>query len=296
MIPVAAIGAGVVFGAGVAVGVRALVRAQPDLNATLDAINQPGSLDDAPARQLTQDERAGAWLLTHLQHLPGVKIPYKDLALIGKTPGQHLLTKVAAAFAGLAFPVVITVGLAMMGISLPLPVPAVVGLIAAAVLWLVAGLEVRDKARRARQEFSHAITAYLDLVALERAGDAGPTESLERAALIGHGWAFQRLRDALERARIDKVAPWDQLKDLSLELDLPALGDVADIMRLSSNDGAAVYQTLRARAKSLRGELMSGQAAEANKDSEAMTAPGALLAVLVMVLIGYPAISRILMA
>ena len=295
MIPLAAIGAGALTGCGVAVLVRALVRPQPHLAATLDRVNQPGSLDGRAA-PLSTDERWGIWLLGRLEHLPGVRIRYKDLALIGKTPAQHMLTKVAVTLGGLILPAVLFVALTLIGISPPLPLPAAAGIVLGAVLWIVADLEVRDKARRARQEFSHAMAAYLDLVALERAGDAGPAESLERAAAIGRGWAFLRIRDALERARIDKVAPWDQLKELSGELDLAVLGDVADIMRLSSHDGAAVYTTLRARAKSLRTELMAGQAEEANVDSEKMTAPGALLAVLLMFLIGFPAISRILLS
>jgi len=296
VIPVAAIGAGALAGGGVAVLVRAMVRPQPHLSATLDRVNRPGSLEEAASAPLSTDERWGAWLLRHLEHLPGVKIPYKDLALIGKSPAQHMLTKVAATLGGLLIPAVLWAALTMLSVNPPLPIPAAAGLLLGGVLWIVADLEVRDKAKRARQEFSHAIAAYLDLVALERAGDAGPAEALERAAAIGHGWAFLRIRDALERARIDKVAPWDQLKQLSFDLDLPVLGDIADIMRLSSNDGAAVYTTLRARAKSLRTELMAGQAEEANADSEKMTAPGALLAVLIMFLIGFPAVSRILLS
>jgi hypothetical protein len=296
VIPAAAIGAGALVGSGVAVLVRALVRQQPHLSATLDLVNRPGSLEEGPTAALSTEERWGAWLLRRLEHLPGVKIPYKDLALVGKTPAQHILTKVGVALGGLLVPAVMWAAVAVIGVHTPVPVPAAAGILLGGVLWIVADLEVRDKAKRAREEFNHAIAAYLDLVALERAGDAGPAESLERAADIGRGWAFIRIRDALEKARIDKDPPWDQLKQLSADLDLIVLGDVADIMRLSSNDGAAVYATLRARARSLRTELMAGQADEANADSERMTAPGALLAVLIMFLIGFPAVSRILLS
>jgi ribosome-interacting GTPase 1 len=65
-------------------------------------------------------------------------------------------------------------------------------------------------------------------------------------------------------------------------------------MRLSGHDGAAVYGTLRARAASLRTQLLSATAAEANAASEHMTVPVALLGVAFMALIGYPAFARIL--
>ena len=72
------------------------------------------------------------------------------------------------------------------------------------------------------------------------------------------------------------------------------LGDLADIMRLSGEDGAAVYTTLRARAASLRSQLLSADAAAANAASEHMIVPVALLGIAFMALIGYPAFARIL--
>ncbi|MFD8756042.1 hypothetical protein ACFV0O_34460 [Kitasatospora sp. NPDC059577] len=288
--PIAVIG-GALAGGGVALFVRALVRPQPNLAATLDAVNNPRAADTT---ELTRDERVGAWLETHLQQVPGVSIPRTSLALVGQNPGRFLLTKAAMAFMGLLVPSLVCALWAVAGLTMPVPVPVVVSLLLATVLWFVPDLALRDQAKRARQEFSHAIAAYLELVALERAGDAGPAEALEKAAAVGGSWAFVRLQQALTRARVDKIAPWESLRQLAAELDLPVLADVADIMRLSANDGAAVYTTLRSRAKSLRTELMAGQTEEANAASEAMTAPGALMAVLVMALIAFPSIIRIM--
>ncbi|MQS16472.1 hypothetical protein F7Q99_30830 [Streptomyces kaniharaensis] len=288
--PIAVIG-GALAGGGVALFVRAIVRPQPHLAATLDAVNNPRVVDTT---ELTQDERVGAWLETHLQQVPGVSIPRTNLALVGQSPGRFLLTKAALAFMGLLIPSMVCAMWAVAGLTMPIAVPVVVSLVLAALLWFVPDLALRDQAKRARQEFAHAISAYLELVALERAGDAGPAEALEKAAAVADSWAFVRLQQALTRARVDKIAPWESLRQLAAELDLPVLADVADIMRLSANDGAAVYTTLRSRAKSLRTELMAGQTEEANAASEAMTAPGAVMAVLVMALIAFPSIIRIL--
>ncbi|MGC4947967.1 type II secretion system F family protein [Streptomyces sp. DT224] len=284
---------GAAVGGGLALFVRAVARPQPDLAGTLQRLHEAGPLPE-DRETLTQDERWGAWLHQNLLRVPGVRVPYADLALVGQSPARFLLTKTALALTGLLLPAFFFTVWAVLGLTPPLLVPGVVCLGLAALLWFAPDLALRDTARRARDEFRQAVAAYLDLVALERAGDAGPSEALERAAAIGRGWAFRRLQDALLQARIDKVAPWDTLKSLSAELQLPVLEDVADIMRLSAHDGAAVYTTLRARAKSLRTELMSKDAEEANTASEQMTAPGALLAVLLMLLIGFPAVIRIL--
>ena len=64
-------------------------------------------------------------------------------------------------------------------------------------------------------------------------------------------------------------------------------------MRLSGEDGAAVYDTLRARAQSLRTTVLTEHEARANSDSEKMVAPVAFLGIVFIALLGYPAFARI---
>ena len=291
MISVGAVIAGGAVGAGVALLVRELARPAPALGPALQRLNHPAP--PVPQNVSTdRDERWGAWLVEHLGSLPGVRIPYKNLALVGQSPGRFLLTTVALAGAGLLLPPLSTIPFLLLG--LPFYLPAVVGLIFGAVLWLTPDLALRDQAKRAREEFAHAMAAYLDLVALKRAGNTSAEQAMEQAAQVGEGWAFVRIQEALARSRVDKVPHWESLGRLTAELDLPVLDDLAAIMRQSSDDGAAVYATLRSRAKNLRTELLADQATTANTDSEKMTAPGAFLAVLVMFLIAFPAVIRIL--
>ncbi|MFJ3213862.1 hypothetical protein [Streptomyces flaveolus] len=280
-------------GAGAALLVREMLRPQPALAPALQR-TAPSSLPVSPERDLDRDELWGQWLLARLERLPGVRVPVKNLALLGQGSGQFMLKKTALAALGLLCPVLVTIPWIVAGISLPFYVPAVVGLAVAALLFITPDLAVRDQAKRAREEFAHALVAYLDLVALKRAADAGPTEALEKAAAVGRGWPFLYLQGALRRARLEKIPPYQALSELAAEYDLPALDDVADIMRGSATDGAAVYKALRARTAALSAELLAGQAAEANAASEKMTAPGALLAVLVMLLLAFPAVIRML--
>ncbi|MET7685210.1 type II secretion system F family protein [Streptomyces sp. NPDC005423] len=284
--------AGGTVGAGVALLVRELLQPQPALAPALQRTG-PASLS-MPEPELDQEERWGRWLLAHLGHLPGVRIPAKDLALLGQGPGQFMLKKFALGALGLLCPVLASVPWIIAGVSLPFYVPAAAGLAIAALLFITPDLAVRDQAKRAREEFAHALSAYLDLVALKRAADAGPAEALEKAAAVGRGWPFLYLQSALRRARLEKIPPYQALSELAEEYDLPVLSDVADIMRGSATDGAAVYKALRGRTAALNTELLADQAAEANAASEKMTAPGALLAVLVMLLMAFPAVIRML--
>ncbi|MFJ2349683.1 type II secretion system F family protein [Streptomyces antimycoticus] len=284
--------AGCTVGAGVALLVRELLRPQPALAAALR--RTPAGLAGPGEALVDRDAVWGRWLVDRLGGLPGVRIPAKNLSLLRQTPERFVLTKVALAALGLLTPAVATAPWLLLGLGVPFYVPAVAGLAVGALLWIVPDLSVRDQAKRAREEFAHALTAYLDLVALKRSGGSGPTEAMERATAVGQGWPFQLLQQALLRARVDRIPPWEALEDLHRDFDLPVLEDIAEIMRRSAHDGAAVYASLRARAQSLRTELLEAQAAEANADSEKMTAPGALLAVLVMLLIAFPAVIRIL--
>ncbi|GGX56329.1 membrane protein [Streptomyces chartreusis] len=279
-------------GAGLALLLRELLRPQPALGPAL-ARSAPAALS-MPEPDLDREERWGRWLLARLERVPGVRIPTTNLALLGQGRGQFMLRKTALAGLGLLCPVIATVPWILAGVSLPFYVPAVFGLLIALLLFITPDLAVRDQAKRAREEFAHALSAYLDLVALKRAADAGPAEALEKAAGVGSGWPFLYLQGALRRARLEKIPPYEALTQLAHAYDLPVLDDVADIMRGSATDGAAVYKALRARTAALNTELLADQAAEANAASERMTAPGALLAVLVMLLLAFPAVIRML--
>ncbi|MET8030255.1 type II secretion system F family protein [Streptomyces avermitilis] len=279
-------------GAGLALLVRELLRPQPALGPALQR-SAPATLT-MPEPELDREEMWGRWLLARLERLPGVRIPTINLALLGQGPGQFMLRKTTLAALGLLCPVIATIPWIIAGVSLPFYVPAGVGLLIAGLLFITPDLAVRDQAKRAREEFAHALSAYLDLVALKRAADAGPAEALEKAAAVGLGWPFLFLQGALRRARMEKIPPYQALTELAAEYDLPVLNDVADILRGSATDGAAVYKALRARTAALNSELLANQAAEANAASEKMTAPGALLAVLVMLLMAFPAVIRML--
>ena len=301
MISPAVIASGALVGLGVTLVIRELLPSHPDLSSAL------ARLSEAPARRQAEAEPSppgavaalrqslGPWLARHGGDGLFVRVPTRELDLLGSSVEGYWLRKVALGFLGLLFPVALTAATALLGLRLPLILPAGASLALAAGLFLVPDVDVRRRAEDARREFRRAVCAYLDLAALERAADAGPIEALERAAAVGHGWVFARVRDALLRAQLSGTQPWTGLSALAEEIGVPELGDLADIMRLSGEDGAAVYDTLRARARSLRSTILTDHEARANRDSEAMVVPVALLGLVFVGLIGYPAFARILL-
>ncbi|BFV56020.1 hypothetical protein KCMC57_up11240 [Kitasatospora sp. CMC57] len=287
MISIWAVLAGALLLGGLAALAAELRPAPPDLGQALDRLHRtPADHAELTDPGVSWVDRIGQSSL----RLPGARIPRQQLSMIGRTPARFMAHKLLFALIGLMTPGYLVLISVLVDFQLPWVVPLLAGPALALLGWLLPDGIVSGEAKEARTEYLHGIAAYLELVALERAADCGPAEALRRAAAVGRSTVFRRIRDALERAATDRLPPWDGLDALATELGLTPLQDVADIMRLSGSDGAAVYDTLRARAKSLRDELLAEDLARANTDSERMVAPGAALTLLMTVLIVFPAL------
>ncbi len=237
-------------------------------------------------------ERLGSWALSRLSDSL-VRLPRKELAILRESPALQLGKKLGAALYGLLLPAVGTALAVAGGARIPFAIPGVASIVFAVALWFLVDVNVHQRAAGARTEFRIAVASYLDLVSLERAADAGPSEALKRAAQVGDGWVFERIRDALLHAELAGIATWDGLRQLSEEIDVPELGMPADIIAIAGEEGASVYSTLQAQARSLRGVLLTDQQAHANTASEKMVVPVAALVIIMTCYIALPAMIRV---
>ncbi|MGX5655511.1 type II secretion system F family protein [Geodermatophilus nigrescens] len=295
----ALVGAGALVGLGVFLLLRAvLVVEQPQLADALARLDgRPAaapipSLPGAGDRWGRAAGRAGTWAAARLP--AGPRAPAQALALIGWTPQGYAARKVGLAAFGLLFVPLLTAALGAVGVRLPVAVPVAGSLALAGVLFLVVDLVVRDQATEARGQMRRALCSYLDLVSLRRDASEGPTIALERAAALGEGWVFRRIADALITARLSGEPPWDGLRRLAADTGVGELADVADIAVVAAQEGASIAPTLRARASSLRVQLLAEEEAAANTASEKLTAPVALLSIAFLLLFLYPALARLL--
>jgi len=292
--------AGGLVGTGVTVLLAGLLPAHPNLHAALSRLD-PRAIDPtAVTIPLTNDSGPRVLIAARRRVLPrlvetlGLARYASDLRMVDQNAEDLAARKIGYALVGLALPTAATLALTLIGVQPPLAIPAAAGLVLAGALFVVPDVDLRRRATTARESMRRAACVFLELVALERAADAGTTEALDRAATIGTSREFDRIRDALLRAELAGQPSWQGLTDLGTATGVPELGDLADIMSLSGQDGAAVYATLRARAASLRTQLLTTTSAKANAASEHMIVPVAMLGVAFMALIGYPAFARIL--
>jgi Flp pilus assembly protein TadB len=277
---------GLLIGLAAAVLIGELVPAGPSLRA---AIGRLEARPD-PVRHVTRPRELARRLGASLPWLP---VPAADLRLLGQEVEDWLATKVALGVAGLAAVPVLTGLLSLSGHSLPWSIPVAGSLALGLALFFAPDLVTRVNALEKRRDFRHALTSYLDLVALERGAGAAPTEALEAAAEVGTGWAFQRIAAALHAARKESRPPWDGLGRLASEIGLPELSDLAEIASIAGNEGARILDTLSARADSMRAEALAATKAQAGSRSTTMVLPIAMLAAGFLILLIFPDFYRI---
>lgn len=262
--------AGVLLG----LGVRAAWPARPDLTSALDRLDAskvPTFLaTDALTPTGSLPERVGNRLLADLGDR--IALPVRDLNLLRISPAEHLGKRVLFALYGLIVPLLLQAVLALGGAPFPYIVPAGLSLGLAALFWLWPGREVAKQAAEARLIVRHAAASYLERVALARVANSGAAQALTDTARVGENFIFERMRQVFHQADLAGVTPWDALKQLGEELDIPELTRPADTLALAG-DGAAVYTTLQAQARQLRIALLSDQKAKANEASAAMILP-----------------------
>ena len=276
------IAAGLLAGLGCWLAVRELVPAAPDLRAAIRRLDS-GSAAGQPAAWPARFSTALRWL----------PVPAADLRLLGQDASGWFATKIAYGSLGLAIAPVLSALLVLGGRSVPWMWPAGGSLALGILLFCLPDFVTRVNASERRADFRHALTSYLDLVALERGAGAAPTEALEAAAAVGGGWAFERIRAALDQARKASLPPWDGLSALSAEIGVSELADMAEIAGVAGQEGARILDTLTARAESMRAQALTAMKARAGARSTTMVLPIALLAGGFLVLLIFPDFYRL---
>lgn len=284
---------GGLVGLGVVLLVLRVLPAQPDLVDTLDRLSatRPAA-EAAQGHPSSGKERLGLWAIRTLPPGMWVRTPTRELALLRIPLARFYGEKLTFAALGLVIPPLLTWLFGLIGLAFPIVVPAAASLGLAALMFFMPNYNAMDDAKAARLEFARALGAYVELVALERNNGSGVRQSMELAAHVGDSWVFSRLSEELTRSRWSGLPPWDALHSLSTELGLPELDDFADIMRLSGEEGASVYATLRARSSAMRTAQLNDEIAEANAIGERMSIPGSLLGVIFMALLVAPSLLR----
>lgn len=269
--------AGMLIAGGLVLAVRALRPAPPSLVAALEQLAAEPTVRTAPVVP-TSTRGRWDWLPVPVARaLDGhLGVSDADLAIIGWTRAQLAARKLTLALAGLLTPSLFGLVFVLLDVPVPFILPAAVGLGIAVVGWFLPSAEAREAADKARMEFRSNLESFLTLVAGERRARGSVEQALEEAVEISGSMPFVRMRRAIRRAALSGRKPWGELRDLGEELQVAELRNLADIAAVAA-DGASVYNTLLASARTLRHAELSDARTEANQVSERMSRPLALL-------------------
>jgi hypothetical protein len=107
---------------------------------------------------------------------------------------------------------------------------------------------------------------------------------------VGESWVFHRLKDTLDHACWAGIPPGESLRKLGKEIRVSALGELGDIIGLSSNEGAGIYRILRAKATSIHEGLLLQDLNAAHEANEKLSLPVSLLGVIFLAVLMGPAL------
>lgn len=261
-----AIGSGVLLAAGLWALAGYFVPAHPRLADTLRVLD--GRVEPQPSAAVGGPDRLGAWVRRRIPGRLDGRIG-RQLQLRGIGLDRFYTYKALAALAGFALPSLAGAVLLLAGGDSPL-IPMVVALLLGVVGFFLPDIVIGRRAVSASSDATEALLTFMDLVTLERLANSSATQSLHAAAAVSDQAVFVAIRDSLQRSRLEQRAPFTELKRLGEQLDLPALCDVADVMKLDDS-GASLSEALRARVKELRDAHLTKAKVEASAISERMT-------------------------
>ncbi|GAA1279099.1 type II secretion system protein [Planotetraspora silvatica] len=309
---------GGVLGLGLFLLFCALFPARPGLITRLSALDSARAGGDAPRTVLiSPEEQASPFRLALGARLAGfyasrgweLRSIRADLALLGRSFEGFLATKILLAVSGLlSFPLIVG-WMAVMGWGVSPQIPLWAALAVALVFFVLPDIQIRRDAAIRREDFRHAVGAFLDLVAMNLAGGRGVPEALMTAVSVGSpasspaggmgapsgtNWAMERIREALASARIVGITPWQALGQLGDEINVDELRDLSAALGLVADDGAKVRASLTARAATLRRRELAELEGKAGERSQKMLVAQLLLCAGFVLFLSFPAAMKML--
>ena len=289
----AAMLAGMGAGLGVLLIWHAIFPRRLPLAAALAAMNHPradrSTIPDAgPTRWASRFGRP------FVATLRAVGLPRRavrdDLAICDRHAEAHVAEQATAALAGLALPPALAGLASLTGMSVPWLAPVWASALLALGGLVLPDMLIRAEARQRRDDFDHALSAFLDLTVITLASGAGVEQALTHAASIGTGWPYEQLRRCLDVAATTRRPLWEPLDDLATNLRVTSVRELAAALRLAGTEGARIRASLTSRAAALRVCQRTAVEARARAASERMSLPVVVLMTGFLVFLTYPAL------
>ena len=296
MTPLSALVAGSLLGLGLLLIVRGLAPPRPTLTDVLADVHRPRWTTDRGPTPLWRRQVQAATTTIADAGL-GERLGFDhDLAVTGKTRERLALERLMLAATFVILPLTLATVLVVTGSGFPIGLAALVSIAGGCLGFVLPSVLLRQEAAESRREFRWAVSGFVDLVTIQLAGGEGVETAVRAAAETGSGRPFRVIAEALARAHRRGESAWAALGELGRELAVPELGELSSSVTLAGDSGARVRQTLSTKAAAMREHELAAELALSEKQSERLGAPVVLMLLGFVMLIGYPALARILSA
>jgi Flp pilus assembly protein TadB len=230
--------------------------------------------------------------------VPGGRAPWAgaaasaDLAAIGRSSATQAAMLCSAVLVGFVAPsLVLGLAAASGAVSPGWFVPVGVALCSALAAPLAVQADLRTRARLARRDLRHQLSAFLDVVTMLLAGNVGNEGALRHAAAAGDGRLFVELRRRMTEAETVGRPMVEALGALGEQLGIAELQQIAASASLASSEGAPVARSLAAKCATLRSCLAAEDEAAARVRTGKLSLPLVGMGLVIMALVIYPALS-----
>ena len=217
-----------------------------------------------------------------------------DLAVVGRRAEDHAARSLLAGLWLASLAVILALALGAGGVDIAGSWVAVAALAASIAGPAAATLALKAEATERRNDLLVDLGAYADLVVLLLAAGSGIEGALTAAADAGDDWTWHQLRDALRSARLTRKTPAEALTELGHTHGVVELEEFGTAVALASSSGSRLRESLAARSEALRTRELARVQAQAASATERMTFPVVALALGFLVVLGFPAVSRVL--
>ncbi|MEW2507911.1 type II secretion system protein [Amycolatopsis sp. NPDC047767] len=221
-------------------------------------------------------------------------MPHADLALAGTPVERFLVQRFFLAVVGALWIPLLAAVLSLDDVAPPWFLTSALLIATAACGWFLPTVTLKAKVARVRREIRTVAAAYCRLVALGRQGGRGPVEALRFPVSLGDGWAFHRIREAMDEAELLGDMPWAGLERLGDATHVRELQDLAHIVAGAGQDGTGIVASLRAKADSIDQALNAERATGSSIRSDRMDLPLALLGLAFIAFLAFPGIYTML--
>lgn len=256
---------------------------------------RPGEPDRQEA--MSWDNRLGALALRHVPALGRViERARADLRIAGRRAEDYAGETAVYTLFGLLLGPWLGAVVWIAGGDLPVSLSGGLSLAAAAAGAVLPWIMLRERARARRASFLHALIAYCHVAAMTLAAGRGVEQAMTTAAAAGQGWAFTELRAALHAGHARGDPPWESLRRLGAELEIPDLSQLASTVAMAGEDGAAVRETIAAKARTVGNRISADAEQATQRATTQMGLPAVAIAGGFLVFLMYPALSALLSA